>query len=50
MNFANSISFNFPAIMLETLETLKRFRSFMKLYNPNHIGIHKGICIKQKLQ
>ena len=34
MNFENSISLNFPAIMLETLETLKRFKSFMKLYNP----------------
>ena len=34
MNFENSISLNFPSIMLETLETLKRFKSFMKLYNP----------------
>ena len=25
MNFENSISLNFPAIMLETFETLKRF-------------------------
>ena len=25
MNFENSISLNFPAIMLKTLETLKRF-------------------------
>ena len=32
MNFANSNSFNFPAIMLETLETLKRSKSFMKRF------------------
>ena len=30
MNLENSISLNFPAIMLETLETLKCFKSFMK--------------------
>ena len=29
MNFENSISLNFPAIMLEILETLKRFKSFI---------------------
>ena len=34
MVFENSISLNFPAIMLKTLGTLKRFKSFMKLYNP----------------
>ena len=32
MNFANSISLNFPAIILETLEILKRFKSFMKRF------------------
>ena len=41
MNFENSITLNFPSIMLETLETLKRFKSFMKLNNPT--------CIHAKL-
>ena len=36
MNFKNLISLNFPAIMHETLETLKRFKSFTKLDNPIH--------------
>ena len=31
MNFENPISLNFPAIVLETLETLKRF-IFPKFY------------------
>ena len=38
MNFENSISLNFPAIMLKSL---KRFKSFMKLYNPtNWLSVH----------
>ena len=36
MNFENSISLNFPAIMLETLEILKRFKGIIKFYNPTY--------------
>ena len=47
MNFENSISLNFPVIMLETLE---RFKSFMKrfIFPKSHETLQPYISVGKK--